>query len=618
MRGNLDCTSAGSDGLHRPVATIEARFHMQYIGRYRILGEIGRGAMGVVYKAEDPAIGRIVAIKTIRLTDVDDPKERAFLRDRLFREARSAGILSHPGIVTIYDVQEHEGIGYVFMEYVDGPSMDAVMHGSAPLAKDLIVRMLLQTAAALDYAHGKGIVHRDIKPANILLANGDAAKITDFGIAKFTSQQATQTGMVLGTPSYMSPEQIADKPINGRSDQFALAVIAYLMLTGEKPFSGDTLPSLMFKIVNEEALAVQRINPTLGKTIDAVIQKALHKDPSGRYPNCTEFAKALVAACAKHSRWQPMQPGAVESLDTVAESLEQKQLEPTQTEAPLALKQSARPAPPLPPPPRRFGEQRERKRGKWSIGLAFAAGFSVMILGAFLGTRFLTPDDAPAAKSVSPFPAPTGDGRPSAMGPPALPADTPPGAVAATKSAEDAKPETGQPVPPPPEARQPDPKSEPQAPPKSPSTRPGIPGDGDAAIRITTSPPGAQIVFDGNPQVVCKAPCQMPLTGGRHTLVATLDGFRTQSRIVQIPEETQMVIVMERSRGTLLVRTTPPGATILLNGEERREKTPAMLTLPTGRYRVQLVKEGFRKEDRDIDVRDGTVTNLDVVWTEGN
>jgi serine/threonine-protein kinase len=605
---------------------MKTRFNrMQQIGRYRILGEIGRGAMGVVYKAEDPAIGRIVAIKTIRLTDVDDPKERAFLRDRLFREARSAGILSHPGIVTIYDVQEHEGIGYVFMEYVDGPSLEALMQAPEPLSKESIVRILLQTAAALDYAHAKGIVHRDIKPANILVASGDAAKITDFGIAKFTSAHATQTGMVLGTPSYMSPEQIADKKIDGRSDQFALSVIAYFLLTGEKPFSGGTLPSLMFKIVNEDPLPVQRLNPTLGKTIDAVIQKGLHKTPEGRYPNSTEFAKALVAACAKHARWQPMRPGAAESLDTVADSLEQKPPEPRRTGEPAALEQSAKPTPPPPAPPRRFGEAQAKPR-RWPAKAAFVAGFLVVVLGAYLGIEFLGRKDTPTPpiekQQATP---PAQETRPSAMGPPASPPPGAPGSVTETTSPETkAPPQLGQssePAPPPPGAREtgpPGPPVESAEPRKPPTTRPAIAGPADGAIRVTTSPPAAKIVFDGNPQVVCTTPCEMPLTGGRHTLVASLDGHRTQSRILQIPSDKELVIVLDRSRGTLLVRSIPPGAAILLNGEERKEKTPAMLTLPIGKYKLQLVKEGFRREDRDIEIKDGAVTNLDVVWSEGN
>ncbi|MGH9632639.1 MAG: serine/threonine-protein kinase [Bryobacteraceae bacterium] len=173
---------------------------MQQIGRYQIIGELGRGAMGIVHRALDPSIGRTVAIKTIRLSELADPGERSKLRDRLFLEAQSAGILSHPGIVTIYDVAEQGDTAYITMEYVDGPTLDKLYH-SGPLEKKLILDVLNQTASALDYAHKRGIVHRDIKPSNIMIHEMSSAKITDFGVAKIQSQQKTLAGHMMGTPN---------------------------------------------------------------------------------------------------------------------------------------------------------------------------------------------------------------------------------------------------------------------------------------------------------------------------------------------------------------------------------------------------------------------------------
>ncbi len=176
---------------------------MKQIGRYQILGELGRGAMGVVYRALDPAIGRPVAIKTIRLREITDESERERLRERLFREAQSAGIVSHPGIVTVYDVGDEDEVTYIAMEYVDGPTLETLMSGADPLEPARALDILKQTAAALDFAHKKGIVHRDIKPANIMLTADGVAKITDFGVAKLSqSQQMTQAGTVVGTPNY--------------------------------------------------------------------------------------------------------------------------------------------------------------------------------------------------------------------------------------------------------------------------------------------------------------------------------------------------------------------------------------------------------------------------------
>src|SRR5579863_3514528 len=291
---------------------------METIGRYQITRELGRGAMGVVYLAIDPTIGRNVAIKTIKLSDVNDPDERAKLRERLFREARSAGILSHPGIVTIYDMEAQDDTAFIAMEFVDGPTLDQLLSKREPLAPERLMSILRQTAAALDYAHAKGIVHRDIKPANIMIASDGAVKITDFGIAKVTtSQQFTQTGTILGTPNYMSPEQVQGLAVTGRADQFSLAVIAYEMLTGERPFTGEHLTTVVYKIVAEEPPPVQRLNPTLGPQIDAALRRGLLKKPEARYSSCSEFVSGLEAACNNTQGWKNLPRGGSLSLPTV-------------------------------------------------------------------------------------------------------------------------------------------------------------------------------------------------------------------------------------------------------------------------------------------------------------
>src|SRR5579864_2579710 len=188
--------------------------------------------MGIVYKAQDPAIGRTIAIKSIRLQDLTDETERARLRERLFREAQSAGMLSHPGIVTIYDIAEEGGMAYIFMEFVNGPPLERMLKHEQTPDKETLLSIFRQTAAALDYAHKKGIVHRDIKPANIMIHEDGTAKVTDFGVAKILSQSMTVAGTMMGTPSYMSPEQIQSGAISGKADQFSLAVIVYETFTG--------------------------------------------------------------------------------------------------------------------------------------------------------------------------------------------------------------------------------------------------------------------------------------------------------------------------------------------------------------------------------------------------
>jgi serine/threonine protein kinase len=250
---------------------------MQRIGRYELTGELGRGAMGIVYRAQDPAIGRTVAIKTIRLSDISTPDEMERLRERLMREARSAGILSNPHIVTIYDIGQEGEIAFIAMEFVSGPTLESLMKRPEPPDRKLVLTVLRDTAVALDYAHTKGIIHRDIKPANIMVRDDGVVKITDFGVAKIVSQQITQADIVLGTPSYMSPEQIESRELDGRSDQWALAVMAYELLTGEKPFHADSLPALLFRIVKENPPPPQNINPALRPEIERIINKGLAK-----------------------------------------------------------------------------------------------------------------------------------------------------------------------------------------------------------------------------------------------------------------------------------------------------------------------------------------------------
>ncbi len=272
----------------------------------------------MVYRAQDPAIGRIIAIKTIRLSDFTDATERERLRERLFREAQSAGMLSHPNIVTIYDIAEENGLAYIFMECVDGPPLEKVLNGAEPIPSENALVILRQTAIALDYAHQKGIVHRDIKPANILIHERTHAKITDFGVAKIMSQQMTQSGVMMGTPNYMSPEQVQGHAVDGRADQFSLAVIAYEMLTGEKPFLADQLPALLFRIVREDPVPPQRLNPTVGPQVEMVLKKALAKSANDRYGTCIEFVDALAGALQSSPGWRPLPRSSAHSMPTMA------------------------------------------------------------------------------------------------------------------------------------------------------------------------------------------------------------------------------------------------------------------------------------------------------------
>jgi serine/threonine protein kinase len=265
------------------------------IGPFEVYELVGRGGMGSVYRGLDPIIGRPVAIKLIRLVGYNDTQEAAFLQDRLFKEARAAGRLSHPGIVTVYQVGVHEDLAYIAMEYVDGPTLETRLASAAPLEPELLGRALLGPAAALDHAHERAIIHRDIKPSNIMFTTGGLTKVTDFGIAKtMLGHTTTSTGHLLGTPFYMSPEQVQGKPLDGRSDQFALAVVAYEILTRHRPFSAEQVTSICYQIVHVEPPSPVDLNATLSSGVARELKRGLEKDPADRFPTCTEFATALV------------------------------------------------------------------------------------------------------------------------------------------------------------------------------------------------------------------------------------------------------------------------------------------------------------------------------------
>ena len=260
-------------------------------GRYEILSELGRGAMGVVYKARDPKINRVVAVKTISLAG-QSPEEESEYRERFFREAEAAGRLSHPGIVTIFDVGEEPDTHapYIVMDFVGGQSLDKLLSRDGhKLPVEAALQLTLELAEALDCAHGQGVVHRDLKPANILLSEDGRAKIADFGVAKLNLANHTLAGRALGTPAYMSPEQLNGENVDGRSDLFSLGVVLYTVLTGYRPFQGNSAITVSFKVVNRDPIAATLLNTELSPGLDYIIERAMAKDPAERYQRGMEM-----------------------------------------------------------------------------------------------------------------------------------------------------------------------------------------------------------------------------------------------------------------------------------------------------------------------------------------
>jgi formylglycine-generating enzyme required for sulfatase activity len=275
---------------------------MDTIGRYRIVRELGRGGMGVVYEATDPNIGRSVAVKVILSLPHSSAHEYAELKLRFDREATAAGRLSHPNIVIVHDRADQDGVPYLVMEYIAGASLKDKLAPAVPLGLDAAIGILSQIAAALDHAHAQNIVHRDIKPANILVRPDGTVKLTDFGIAHISSETITRKGVTMGTTAYMSPEQLQAGKIDGRSDQFSLAVMAYEMLAARRPFVAPTDAALIFKIIAEEPRPLHEVNGRLPQTLSQVVSRALSKDPERRYRNCAEFIGELRTAARPAER----------------------------------------------------------------------------------------------------------------------------------------------------------------------------------------------------------------------------------------------------------------------------------------------------------------------------
>jgi len=264
-----------------------------HLGRYEILEELGRGDMGIVYRAHDPLIDRFVAIKTIdlqKLSEIDKEEYKA----RFYQEAKAAGRLNHPNIITIHDLGRKGDIAYIAMELMEGPELQSIVTENQSLTIGEKLDVAFQVAEGLAYAHEQGVVHRDIKPSNIMVLRGNHVKIADFGIARMESALwLTQTGKNVGTPLYMSPEQIQSHPIDARTDIFSFGVVLYQMLTGRLPFSGDNINSVWYQIVNEEPKKPSLINPEVPEMLDRIVAKCLAKKPEDRYLNANELAADL-------------------------------------------------------------------------------------------------------------------------------------------------------------------------------------------------------------------------------------------------------------------------------------------------------------------------------------
>ncbi len=308
------------------------------LGRYRIVEELGRGAMGRVFLAHDPRIDRRVAIKTIQIFAALPAADRDQARERFLREARAAGKLSHPGIVTIFDVGEADGVPYLAMEFVEGTTLDAFCRPGSLLPAPVAVEIVARAAEALAFAHRSGVIHRDIKPTNLMRVGETAVKIMDFGLARGAESQITHDGGLLGTPSYMSPEQIRGEPLDGRSDLFSLTAVLYELLGGTKAFPGDSVSAIIYRVVNEEPLELPANDVTVPAPLAALLARGLAKQRERRFPDGDALAAALREAAGSLTTPAPVAGASTRGAPEPAD---------------------------LPPPPRRRHTRRRGRRLAW-------------------------------------------------------------------------------------------------------------------------------------------------------------------------------------------------------------------------------------------------------------
>ncbi|HEX4664430.1 MAG TPA: protein kinase, partial [Terriglobales bacterium] len=553
----------------------------------------------------DPTIGRKIALKAIRFDGIGTTADEAARRFK--NEARAAGGLNHPNIVTVYDAGEDSGILYLAMEFIEGSTLEALLRTQRTLATAQTIDIVRQICAGLDFAHAKGIVHRDIKPGNIMLAAHGLVKITDFGIAR-AGEAMTITGQVVGTPNYMSPEQVLGKTLDGRSDLFSVGVMLYEMITGERPFEGQSITTIMYKIVHETPIPPRKLDSTIHPGLSAVIEKSLAKAAEERFPNGAELARALqnyesATVIPTSTLGQPTGdfPGLVDS---------------NRTHDPRSGSSAALPAttPPSPQPSSTVPQTRiEQARHFWqqlSPKTRKRLWVAFILAAIFIYSKFeqhpKRARDEDGGKNQN---TASSSASPAAPAPPTTPA-----------TEEKPSPQQGAPA----------------------LVKRENAGDNQSAavMKINSNPPSAEVDLDGKPTGK-RTPAELQIGRGRHRVSVRMPGFQTSSVTVKVAggEEWEyspdLAVAMpnipnvgmpdlsklqdlandtKRQSGfwqqwagqqvgpgpKLVINSTPPGASILIDGKDSGHTSPAVIPVKPGKYHVRLQLDGFQPAESDV------------------
>jgi predicted Ser/Thr protein kinase len=597
-------------------------------GRYDLREELGRGAMGVVFHGFDPMIGRDVAVKTLRLSEAGTGLSREELIGRFQTEARAAGLLAHPNIVVVFDAGEEGGLFYITMEFVEGRSLQSLIDAHQPFPVPRVLKLMEQVCSALDFAHQHNVVHRDIKPANLMLTPDDTVKITDFGTAKILQFGTAQTAHVMGTPSYMSPEQVKGSPVDGRSDIFSLGVILYELMTGEKPFPGENITTVMYKIINEEPIPPRELDSSIHPGLSAVISRALAKDPAARYQSCHELLSALKNYHEMMSPDATVRMARVTSHSAPGGSRPAAQ-PPRMAAIPVvSASHQANPSPQfiLPVP----GEEGRKRPGGvllilLLLGIIGFAGYRVYPPLLDLWQRAQEPMENLATRAKagparvasnlvgsSVKPEAPSKGAPQTAGP--APAEATASVPVEKSTTRDASHQSNGPASTvkAPEAALPTAGSPDQTVVIAPQKPAPPPGPSPAHLlesKLLSELAGKPLADKVKIQATANAlTLSGSLTLAEHRELLQL--LRTVPAGVRVIDDTEYAedantAPATTSVGWIWVRSTPPAARILVDGEETGLRTPARLELQVGEHEVRLVREGFVTVQRNVSVSQG-------------
>ena len=563
-------------------------------GRYQIVGELGRGSMGIVYQGFDPVIGRTVAIKTM-LPEGLSPQEFQEYKARFQREATAAGILTHPNIITVYDFGEDDGILYLAMEFLEGKSLEKVVQEQTVLPIETILPIYDQVCSALDHAHRNKIVHRDVKPANIMILHNGLVKVTDFGIAKMMAMGMTQAGQILGTPNYMSPEQVKGRQIDGRSDIFSLGVILYELVTGEKPFGGQNITTVIYKIINENPIPPRELDASIHAGLSYVISKALAKSVDERYQTCRELAEDLrnyknlgspsVGQGTVFLKAAPVQAVMAERVPLPSQA---PSAPAAVGEAPIASSVNTPAISPAVP------RQQLIPQLAWVLGALLV----VMVVSAVSYLLVLRAHSKAAKQTVPP---PVAITTPAQNPPPVTPAAqaTPPPAASTVPVS-----------PPAPAATKPAETSTRSEEVAKREPRGGhAMGEKTGQLMVSANVSGARISVDGRSDPSWVTPFTIPnIAAGAHNVVISMDGYEDsrQSVTVVAGQTSSIAGSLSAPRGELDVVTVPPGAEILIDGKSYGP-SPAHATLAPGNHAYSAKLPGAEPYESTFTIQAGQI-----------